>query len=236
VVAAPHRGLRRWAARGALAAVGATAIFVAYEIATWPDVAGLARRPPETTAFIERTRARGTDIRWHWVAYDDISDELKRAVVVAEDISFFSHRGFDTAEMRVAAREAITRKRLRGASTITQQLAKNLWLAPTRSPLRKLREAVLTWQLERHLDKRRLLELYLNVVELGPGIYGAGAASTHYYGIPPSKLDDLQAAELAASLPRPSQWHPGSPSPAYARYVREVLGRMEGAGWLDRRL
>ncbi len=230
-----HR-VRRWAARGALAALGATLLVAIYEVVTWPDVASLAHDNPTTTAFIDRVRARGVEVDWQWAPYAAISDDLKRAVIVAEDISFFSHRGFDTAEMKTAAREAISGIRLRGASTITQQLAKNLWLAPTRSPLRKLREAVLTRQLERHLDKRRILELYLNVVELGPGVFGADAAARRYFGVSARQLDERQAAMLAASLPRPSTWHPGSPSQAYARYVAQILRRMEKAGWLDRML
>lgn len=214
----------------------AAAVALGYLVITWPDVAGLASHDPQTTAFIERAMAAGIDIQWRMVPYNRISDELKHAVVVAEDINFFSHNGFDTEELRVAAREAIEGKRVRGASTITQQLAKNLWLSPSRSPVRKLEEAVLTWQLERNLDKRRILEVYLNVVEFGRGVYGAEAAARHYFMVPASELSARQSAELAASLPRPSSWHPGVTSRGYLRYVDQILSRMDRAEWIDRLL
>jgi monofunctional biosynthetic peptidoglycan transglycosylase len=207
-----------------------------YVIVTWPDVAALATQNPENTAFIEQARSRRTDIEWHWVSADAISIELKKAVLVAEDLSFFKHQGFDTYEIRVAAREAVQGKRVRGASTITQQLAKNLWLSPSRSPTRKLREIVLTRQLERHLSKQRILEIYLNVVEFGPGIYGTEAASQHYYGIPAADLDTEQAARLAASLPRPSKWHPGVESRGYEGSVLRILNLMEDCDWLEKYL
>jgi monofunctional biosynthetic peptidoglycan transglycosylase len=209
---------------------------VAWEAWTWPDVAALARRNPSTTAFIERYRARqraaGRDdrVRRAWVPSAAIALPLKRAVLVAEDITFFSHRGFDLGELRIAVTRALEDGEApRGASTITQQLAKNLWLSPSRDPLRKLEEAILTWQIERTLPKRRILELYLNVVELGPGIYGVEAASRHYFGKPASELTDDEAAELAASLPSPATWHPGSARPGYRRHVESIKRRMAKA-------
>jgi len=210
--------------------------FALYVVLTWPDVATLAEGKPETTAFIERARSRGVDVDWRWVPYDRISLELKKSVLVAEDFSFFSHNGFDTHEIKIAAREAVKGKRVRGASTITQQLAKNLWLSPSRSPFRKLKELILTRQLERDLSKRRILELYLNVVQFGPDVYGAEAASRRYFGTPPGELNREQAAKLAASLPRPSTWHPGVSSRGYNRSVTRILARMEQADWLDRLL
>jgi monofunctional biosynthetic peptidoglycan transglycosylase len=171
------------------------------------------------------------------VSYGALSPHLKRAVLVAEDIDFFSHRGFDPAAVRDALREALEEGKLRrGGSTITQQLAKNLWLSPSRNPLRKAKEAVLTWQLERALSKRRILELYLNVVELGPGVYGAEAASRRYFGKSARDLDADEAAQLAASLPRPRAWHPGSGSRAYRRYVEAIKGRMAKATFLERQI
>jgi monofunctional biosynthetic peptidoglycan transglycosylase len=213
-----------------------TSSLALYIVFSWPDVAALAESTPETTAFIESARSRGVEIQWRWVPYDRISPELKKSVLVAEDFSFFSHNGFDAHEIKIAAREAVQGKRVRGASTITQQLAKNLWLSPSRSPLRKLRELILTRQLERNLSKRRILELYLNVVQFGPDVYGAEAAARHYFGIPPGELDREQAARLAASLPRPSTWHPGVSSRGYNRSVARILARMEQADWLDRLL
>jgi len=215
-------------------AVGALVALIV--ILTWPDVALLAQEEPKTTAFIERARSQGTDVEWRWVSADAISVNLKKAVLVAEDLSFFKHDGFDTHEIRIAARDAIQGKRVRGASTITQQLAKNLWLSPSRSPTRKLREIILTRQLELHLSKQRILEIYLNVVEFGPAIYGVEAASRHYYDLPASDLDAEQAARLAASLPRPSKWHPGVESRGYEGSVLRILNLMEDCGWLEKYL
>lgn len=204
-------------------------------------MAALARARPGTTAFIERYRAeqraagRPDRVAWTWVGAARISPHLHRAVLVAEDINFLSHGGFDTAELRQAVGRAVTEIQLpRGASTITQQLAKNLWLSRSRNPLRKFKEAILTWQLERTLGKRRILELYLNVVELGPGVYGAEAASRRYFGKSAAELTEDEAAALAAALPRPGAWHPGVESRAYNRYVETVRRRMDRAELLRR--
>ncbi len=236
----PRPRRRRWGRWLALGLLGFAA-WLAYEAWRWPDVGALARRNPPTTAFIERyrqeARAAGRDDRvaWVWVPYGRISPHLKRAVLVAEDINFFAHRGFDIFEIRRAVAQAVEEgQRPRGASTITQQLAKNLWLTPSRNPARKIREAVLTWQLERRLGKRRILELYLNVVEFGPGVYGAEAASRRYFGKPAADLDEAEAAQLAASLPNPRAWRPGSPSRAYQRYVATIQRRMARAEFLWR--
>ena len=204
-------------------------------------MASLARRAPATTAFIERwraaQRAAGRDDRvdHRWVPYGAIAPSIKVAVLVAEDINFFSHWGFDSFEIRRAVTRAFEDRELpRGASTLTQQLAKNLWLSPSRDPLRKTREAILTWQLERALGKRRLLELYLNVVEFGPGVWGVESASRRYFGKAAGDLDDDEAALLAAGLPSPTIWHPGVSSPAYRRYAETVRRRMDKAQFLRR--
>ena len=221
------------------AAVVVVGFWLGWQVVTWPDVATLATRNPETTAFIERWQekqraaSQSDSVDRRWMAYDAISPHLKRAVLVAEDIEFFDHDGFAVEEIKIAVREALEEKKApRGASTITQQLAKNLWLSPSRNPLRKVEEAILTWQLERHLEKRRLLELYLNVVELGAGIYGAEAAARHYFGKPAVALNEREAAQLAASLPKPSSWHPGSTSRTYAKRVELILRRMAKAKFL----
>jgi monofunctional biosynthetic peptidoglycan transglycosylase len=174
-------------------------------------------------------------VNHRWVPYGSISPSLKLAVLVAEDINFFSHRGFDGGEIRKALAQALEERELpRGASTITQQLAKNLWLSPSRDPLRKTREAILTWQLERALGKRRLLEIYLNVVEFGPGVWGAESASRRYFGKAAADLDDDEAAQLAAGLPSPARWHPGASHPAYRRSIDSVRRRMAKAQFLRR--
>lgn len=226
--------LRHWILYGLLSVLAALLLASTFVILTWPDVAALSQSNPASTAFIEQARSRGTEVEWRWVSADAISIELKKAVLVAEDLSFFDHKGFDTYEIRIAARDAMEGKRVRGASTITQQLAKNLWLTPSRSPVRKLREIVLTRQLERHLSKKRILEIYLNVVEFGPGIYGAEAASRHFFGVPAADLNAEQSAQLAASLPRPSKWHPGVESRGYEKSVSRILTLMARCDWLEK--
>lgn len=207
---------------------------------TWPDVAGLATAPPDHTAFMDTYRMRrhtagdDTTVVWHWVAWDAISVHAKRAVVAAEDMEFFAHNGFSSSEMAVALREALAGERFRGASTITQQLAKNLWLSPSRNPWRKVKEALLTRSLERRLSKQRILEIYLNVVEFGPGLYGVEAAARQYFAKPAGALTEYEAAMLAASLPRPTSWHPGVGSAAYARYAADIQERMTRATFLWR--
>jgi monofunctional biosynthetic peptidoglycan transglycosylase len=233
-----HRLFRIGCAAGALLGIVAGLSVVL----TWPDVGSLAMSRPRSTAFIDRYRqrqhaaGRSDAIAWQWVGGERISPHLKRAVVAAEDMEFFTHSGFSAVEIRAAIRESLDDGGpLRGASTITQQLAKNLWLSPSRNPLRKLKEVVLTWQLERELSKKRILELYLNVVEFGPGVYGAEAAR-NYFGSSASSLTGREAAQLAASLPRPRSWHPGVNSPFYLRYVDDILARMARADFLWRHI
>lgn len=235
--------MKRRVRRGCAGCMGlvllAAGAVVLYQVATWPDVAALARRNPDTTAFLERARReRGPHaVRWTWVPWSRISTHAKRAVLVAEDINFFSHSGFDLHEVQQALGDAWRERRApRGASTLTQQLAKNLYLSPAYDPVRKLREAVLTVQMERHLSKRRILEMYLNVAEFGPGIYGIEAAARHYFGKSAAELEPREAAALAAGLSRPSRWHPGARSPSYERRIQSLLHRMQKARFLDRLL
>lgn len=215
--------------------------WTAWTVITLPDVAELARKRPSTTAFMQRyidqqeQAGRSPGLQWQWVPYAEISVHLKRAVLVSEDINYFSHSGFDGHEIGEALREAWLEKGVpRGASTITQQLARNLYLSTARTPWRKLEEALLTHRLETRLTKRRILEIYLNVVEFGPGLYGAEAASRRYFGIGAADLSERQAAELAAVLPRPSLWHPGRDTSGYQAAVERILRRMEKAEFLWR--
>ncbi len=232
---------KTWLFRLVLGLSAVLLLAVGYQAATWPDVEILARQNPKTTAFIERykesQRRQGKPavLRWRPVPDGEISVHLKRAVVAAEDLEFFSHGGFSTAEIRRALEEALRSwKAPRGASTITQQLAKNLWLSPSRNPLRKLKEAILTLQLEKSLSKRRILELYLNVVEFGPGIYGAEAAARHYFGKGAAELEKREAVLLAASLPRPRIWNPNNRTRSYLRYATQIERRMARASFLWR--
>jgi monofunctional biosynthetic peptidoglycan transglycosylase len=228
-----------WPGRLTAIVMLAAAVWVGAEIWTWPSAKRLAIERPATTAFIEdyraRQRAPGRPDRvvLAWTPYGAVSPALKRAVIVAEDVGFFSHRGFALGEIQSALEDALRDRELpRGASTITQQLAKNLWLSPSRNPWRKAKEALLTWQLEHTLPKRRILELYLNVAEFGPGLYGVGAASQRYFGKAPADLDEHEAAQLAAVLPNPAAWHPGATSTAYRRRVAAIEARMGRAAFL----
>ncbi|MBZ0113442.1 MAG: monofunctional biosynthetic peptidoglycan transglycosylase [Thermoanaerobaculia bacterium] len=222
---------------GCLLLLGCFALFGSYQLLTWPRVAVLEHENPATTAFLERVRSRQSegdpavrDIRW--VPYAQLSSHLKRAVLVSEDIDFFSHDGFATGEMKKAWEDFREGRELRGASTITQQLAKNLWLSPSRNPFRKVKEALLTVQLEHRLSKRRILEIYLNTVQFGPTIFGAENASRHYFGVSAANLSESQAAALAVALPSPRRWHPGSGSSYAAQRQQVILRRMSKAQWL----
>jgi monofunctional biosynthetic peptidoglycan transglycosylase len=206
---------------------------LAYVYLTLPDVRPLATADPETTAFMElraaEARAAGRAPRraHRWVRYDRIAATLKRAVLVAEDARFWRHEGVDYDELRASIETNLERGRFaRGGSTITQQLAKNLYLSPARSPLRKLRELIIARRLEAALTKRRILELYLNVVEWGDGIYGAEAAARAYFGKPASALDAGEAALLAAALVNARALSPARPTPRLLRRQRLILRRM----------
>ena len=216
----------RWA--GALAGA-AVIVLIVWLIVVWaslPDPGVLAHQNPSTTAYIQRERAKGRTVEWTPVALDAMAEDIKLAVLVSEDLRFFSHHGFDWYEIRAAVKDALTFKRLRGASTITQQLARNLWLSRKRTPGRKIREAMLAWKLEHTLSKRRILELYLNTAIFGRDIVGVEAAARHDYGIPASVLTRQQAARLAAALPAPAKWYPGSSSPRAGRLYHRILERM----------
>src|ERR1051326_4993837 len=179
--------------------------YIAYEWVTFPNVEELKNGFPKTTAFMEirkaELRSEGKD---DTLQYTPVSPFLRRGVVVAEDNSFYEHSGVDPQAMREAFERDWKRKQItRGGSTITQQLAKNLYLSPSRNPLRKIREYFIAMALERHLTKKRILELYLNVVEMGERVYGAEAASQFYFHKPASALTPNEAALLAGCLPNP---------------------------------
>lgn len=191
---------------------------------------------PSTTAFMERRleslRAKrpGVELRRQWLAYERISANLKRAVVAAEDARFLDHEGFDwDAIQKAMAKNEKRGKVVAGASTISQQLAKNLFLSGERSWLRKAQEAVITWMLERTMSKRRILELYLNVAEWGEGVFGAEAAARYHFGVPASALSAEQAAYLAVILPSPRRHEPGRVTPYIASRVVTISSRMGAA-------
>ncbi len=222
------------------ATAGALGLALAALWITLPDPTIYSSRNPRTTAVIEQRRAeaaaarRGFRLRHAWVGLDRISPRLVQAVLLSEDASFYAHGAFDWREMEAAADESLRSGRaLRGASTITQQLAKNLWLGTERSAWRKAREAVLAVKLERRLPKRRILALYLNVAEWGDGVFGAEAGARARFGVPAADLSCAQAALLAAMLPAPRKADLGHPSRWLARRSRRVLDRMLAARRID---
>lgn len=218
--------------------LGAAALafgFLAYVYLTLPDVRPLATTNPTTTAFMalraREAREAGRPVRriHRWVPYSRISPHLKRAVLVAEDSAFWEHEGLDYAEIRKSIEIALERGgRIRGASTITQQLAKNLYLSPSRDPLRKFRELVIARRLEAELPKARIFEIYLNVVEWGDGVWGAEAAARTYFGVSAAALTREQAALMAGSLINPILYSPARPSARLLRRQRIILARMGG--------
>ena len=203
-------------------------------LATLPDVAWLAKHNPKETALIEarraQTRAEGRSLKpqWTWVPMSRISPHLQRAVVATEDASFFQHDGFDWEGIKDAAVHNLEAGEFkRGGSTITQQLAKNLYLSSERSLLRKVREALITRSLEHHLTKVRILELYLNVAEWGHGIFGAEAAARHHFGKPALALTMEEAALLAAILPSPRRYDPLRVTRYLRNRQQRILRRIE---------
>jgi monofunctional biosynthetic peptidoglycan transglycosylase len=216
-----------------IGAVGYALLIYAY--LTLPDVRSLVRENPTTTAFIEireqEALAKGLKPRrvQRWVSYSHISPELKRAVLVAEDDAFFQHEGVDFEQLQESIEVDWKRGRLtRGASTITQQLAKNLYLSPSRDPLRKLRELIIARRLEAELKKARILELYLNVIEWGDGIYGAEAASRVYFQSPAALLNSREAALMAGAIINPRVYSPAHPNARLLRRQQLILRRMGG--------
>lgn len=169
-------------------------------------------------------------LKHQWAPYDRLSPNLKRAVIAAEDAKFVGHEGFDWEGIQKAIEKNEKKGRVvAGGSTISQQLAKNLFLSGSRSWLRKGQEAIITWMLERTMTKRRILELYLNLAEWGNGVFGAEAAARHYFGVPASQLSPQQAAWLAAILPAPQRYDRNRGSPWIANKTQVILARMPAA-------
>jgi monofunctional biosynthetic peptidoglycan transglycosylase len=191
---------------------------------------------PGETAFmaqrIAELRAKNpkAELRYRFVPYARISANLKRAMIAAEDARFVDHEGFDWEGIQRAIEKNERRGRIvAGGSTITQQLAKNLFLSPARSWLRKGEEAVITVMLESMLDKQRIFELYLNVVEWGSGVFGAEAASQRYFGVSAAQLNAEQAARLAAMAPNPRFYERNQGAPGLNRKIGIILARMPGS-------
>lgn len=174
---------------------------------------------------LQAPAAAPLSLRWRWCDYDQLGS-LPRAVIAAEDQRFLQHHGFDLVELQKALEAAEEGGRLRGASTISQQVAKNLYLSTHRSWLRKGAEAWFTLLLEALLSKRRILELHLNIAEWGPGVFGACAAAEYWYDLSPAQLSALQAARLAATLPAPLQRSPSEPGDYTVRRAAWIIEQM----------
>lgn len=222
----------RWLLAGLLLAAGSAAL-AALWVAWLPNVGPLKNRPPATTAYIElrkrqaASKGRRLDLRWTWVPSGAISENLKKAVVTAEDDEFWRHDGVDWAAIRAAyERNRKAGRFAAGGSTITMQLARNLYLSPSKNPLRKAKEILIARRLERELGKRRILELYLNVVEWGKGVFGCEAAARAYFGKPCAELSREEAVAMAVVLPNPRRWNPAKRGPYVERNSARIMGRM----------
>jgi monofunctional biosynthetic peptidoglycan transglycosylase len=185
----------------------------------YPDISKLKKTNPGKTSFMEyrerewREAGKKNRIRQSWKPRSKISPYVIKAVIISEDDKFWTHDGFDFDAMQKAMDKNIKKGRFQyGGSTISQQLAKNLYLTPSRNPVRKLKEAVLTWRIERTLSKRRILEIYLNVAEWGEGVFGIEAASRRYFGKSASAIDAREAARLVSALPNPRRYNPNGSS------------------------
>ena len=224
-----------------LLGVGAILVVLSAARAGLYDVARLARTVPLRTALMLQRedaaarRGRPLSIRQAWVPYDRISPILRRAVLTAEDDAFYQHGGLDWSELRAAARRDLEERRVvRGGSTITQQLAKNLFLGDPRTVTRKLTEVFLALRMERTLSKRRIFELYLNLIEWGDGVFGAEAAARRYFGVSAADLSPRQALLLAAVIINPHRYSVLDPPRRIERRVRMIASRMRRRGALDR--
>jgi monofunctional biosynthetic peptidoglycan transglycosylase len=200
-----------------------------------PDVRSLATKNPTTTAFMEmregEAEAEGLKPKhmYRWVPYSRISPSLKRAVLVAEDSAFWDHEGIDAEQIRKSIEDSLSRRQApRGASTITQQLAKNLYLSPSYDPLRKVKELIIARRLEVALSKMRIFEIYLNVIEWGDRVWGAEAAARTYFGIPAASLSRQQSALLAGAIINPRLLTPARPTRRLLRRQQIILARMGG--------
>ena len=202
---------------------------VGYMIAVWPDWDMYAEGPIQRSSFIrsyEFERHRHADwpqLRWNPVPIDRIPQSMIRAVIVAEDARFYEHEGVDIEALKIAMEYNLSEKRMvYGGSTISQQTVKNVFLNPSRNPLRKWHELLLTIGMERNLSKKRVLEHYLNVAEFGRGIYGVDAAARYYWGVPASRLTSRQTIELAATLPSPVKNNPKTRTKSFQKRVTKI--------------
>ena len=188
---------------------------------------------PATPLMISRNISEETPINYKWTPLEDISPNLAIAVVASEDNLFTTHHGFDFEQIRIARKEAQKGKRQRGASTISQQTAKNVFLWNGRSWLRKGLEAYFTLLIETIWGKQRIMEVYLNCIEMGNGIYGAKAVAAKNFGTTPDKLTRNQCALIAATLPNPRKFNSAKPSKYMLKREQDILKNMKNLGALN---
>ena len=232
----PARRKKRRASRPALRWIGSLGAFVL--LASWLPVLLMRWLEPPVTAFMLQHRsASGANYHYQWEDWRELGSAAALAVMAAEDQKFPDHHGFDIAAIQDALVDSLDGQTLRGASTISQQVAKNLFLWPGRSLVRKAMEAWFTALIELSWPKQRILEVYLNIAEFGPGVYGLPAASRLYFAKPASQLTDAEAALLAAVLPNPKDLRVQQPD-AYLRerqrWIMRHSERLRRYGWLQR--
>ncbi|NOT68936.1 MAG: monofunctional biosynthetic peptidoglycan transglycosylase [Methylophilaceae bacterium] len=225
--------IKQWITRGLLALI---LLIVLYQLWIFLHICWWVNHNPSTSAFMEDQLAvlqennPDAELRHKWVAYQQISINLKRAVVASEDAKFVDHEGFDWEGIQKAYEKNLKKgKIVAGGSTISQQLAKNLFLSTKRTPWRKLEEAAITLMLENMLSKRRILEIYLNVIEWGNGVFGAEAAARHYYKTSAAGLSSAQASKLAAMIPNPRYYDAHQSARGLSRKTRIIQSRMRFA-------
>ena len=223
----------RWLGLGV---AGLVLLVVVVHLAYAAQILWWRSNPVGGTSFmdyrVDELRARNpkAQLRYQWVPYERMSNNVKRAMIAAEDAKFVDHEGFDWDGIQRALQKNERRGRIvAGGSTITQQLAKNLFLTPTRSYVRKGQEAVITLMLEALLPKRRIFEIYLNVIELGSGVFGVEAASRHYFSTSAASLSAAQGARLAAMAPNPRFYERNQGAPGLARKTGIILARLPSA-------
>ncbi|KMN83585.1 monofunctional biosynthetic peptidoglycan transglycosylase [Chromobacterium alkanivorans] len=209
------------------------AAFLLYNLWIFGHIVYWRSHDPSASSFMNEQLAKlqqedpEAELRHKWVSYEQISPNLKRALIASEDAKFVDHEGFDWDGIEVAFEKNLKKgKIVAGGSTISQQLAKNLFLSSSKTPWRKLEEALITVMLEAVLDKRRIFEIYLNVIEWGNGVFGAEAASRHYYRSSAARLSSAQAAKLAAMVPNPRYYDTHRAAPGLARKTRIIQRRM----------
>jgi monofunctional biosynthetic peptidoglycan transglycosylase len=209
------------------------ALVLVYQLWIFGHVVAWKWLNPSSSSFMEdrlevlQEKNPDAELKHRWVPYASISSNLKRAIVAAEDSKFLDHDGFDWEALQRAYAKNLKKGRIvAGGSTISQQLAKNLFLSSKRTPWRKAQEALITLMLESVMDKRRILEIYLNVIEWGNGVFGAEAAARHYYRTGAANLSREQAARLASMVPNPRYYDRNRASPALSRKTGIILSRM----------